>query len=211
MKRFSENFLNYVGQIRLYSLADLILMLIALSAGMREFLGVILLHLGFLLYLEFRHKHAYRKEFHLILWPIFIVLGVLLYYKAAVIGFLLASFLYSEKNKGYFGSFSPLFRGLQLYFLVSGLIGFAEPLSFAAAGLTFCRNFAGDLRDVVKDKKDNYKTLPIIFGIKRNFRDAHLIALLVTSFAWWFLSGINILWLIGVFAVEILTYDLTPR
>jgi hypothetical protein len=203
--------LNLFGQIRVYSLIDLTVFSIALHANHYQIAGIILLHLGFLLFLEFTHKHEFRVAFPKYLWCILLILGIIFYKNIAVVGFLLCSYFYVKKNSLTFGWSGPFFRGLQYYFLASGVIGFLNPISFLVAGLLIIRNFAGDLRDVSKDRKDGYKTLPIIFGLNKDFKHIHLITMLGTTFVWWYLSGINTLWLIPIFIIQVGSYNLTPR
>ena len=139
------------------------------------------------------------------------IAGVAFYPNVAVLGFLVCSFFYVKKNLPKFGWAGPFFRGLQYYFLSAGIIGFLNPISFLASGLLFTRNFAGDLRDIVKDRKEGLKTLPIIFGLNKDFKHIHLITMLGTTAVWWFLSGISALWLIPIFVMQIGSYNLTPR
>ena len=208
---FKSKFLNYIGQIRLYSIVDLVLLLLAINISRREFFGVILLHLGFILYLEFKHQHSYREKFPSLLWILLILAGILLYSKIAVIGFLIASFFYVEKKNTLFSPLAPVFRGLQYYCIIGGLIGFYTPISFLAGGLIFCRNMAGDFRDVAKDKKEGLKTLPIIVGFNRNNTYIHLVFLLITSLIWWYLSNLTSIWLLIAYIIEIFSYNITPR
>lgn len=204
-------FMNLFGQIRIYSLIDLILFSLAIHANSFQFTGILLLHLGFLLFLEYTHKHKFRVAFPKYLWFILLILGAIFYNNIAVIGFLVSSFFYVKKSQRQFGSLSPFFRGLQYYFLAGGIIGYTNSISFLAAGVLTLRNFTGDLRDTTKDQKDGYKTLPIIFGIKKNYKNIHLLTLMGTTTIWWYLSGINIVWLIPIFLVQIASYNLTPR
>ena len=206
-----KNFANYLGQIRIYSLLDFILLLIAIEANAYELAGAILLHIGFLLYLEYVHKHPYRKSFNPSLWIIFTILGIIFYAKIAVLGFLLFGFLYAEKQRKLLGPYSPIFRGMQIYFLVAGIIGLTAPLSFFAGALIAIRNFAGDLRDVTKDKKEGMKTLPSVFGFKEDYKNLHLICLFSTSLAWIYVADLSPLWLLPIYFVEIVTYNITPR
>lgn len=207
----TEYLLNLAGQIRIYSLVELIVICIAIKADWFSFAGIILLHLGFLLYLESVHKHKYRAGFPKYLWIGLICAGIVFYNNPAVIGFLVFSFLYAKKNIRCLSPYSPLFRGVQCYFLISGVIGFLSPLSFVFLGISAVRNFIGDLRDVTKDRKEGLKTLPIVLGFKKDMKRAHLIALLFTTLAWWYLSGISVLWLVALYLVQIGSYDLTPR
>jgi len=166
-----KNYLwNIITQIRIYSLADLIIFLILLGANGSEFIGVILLHISFLFYLEAVHKHSYRVYTPNIIWITLGILGMIFYNNIAVLGFIVFSYLYTKKNSSFLGYYSPIFRGLQYYFLSSGIVGFLHPLSFVSLILITIRNFIGDLRDVSKDKKEGLNTLPIILGFRNSIK-----------------------------------------
>lgn len=206
-----STFMNLLGQLRLYSLIDLVLFSLAIQADRSQMIGIVLLHIGFLLFLEFTHKHSFRVAFPKYLWVAFFIGGSILYKNIAVVGFLMCSLFYVKKNSPAFGWFAPLSRGLQYYFLASGVIGFLNPVSFLAGGLLALRNFFGDLRDTVKDRKEGYKTLPVIFGLKRDFKYLHLLATLGTTFVWVCLSSINIVWIVPLFFIQVVSYSWTPR
>lgn len=206
-----SNLLNYFGQLRIYSIVDLMILLFASFIGMREFFGVIFLHVGFILYLEFRHKHTYRRNFAPYLWGIFWIIGIISYWNISVIGFLLASIFYAEKKRIGLSPLAPFFRGLQYYFIIAGLVGFSAPLALISGFLLIIRNFAGDLRDITKDKKEKLRTLPIVLGFRHDHKYIHLASLLITSLIWWHFSDLEIAWLLIAYAIEIATYNLTPR
>jgi len=203
--------LNILGQIRLYSIIDLIFFSLALKADNPTIAGIILLHLGFIFYLEHTHKHSNREKLPQLVWITLTIAGIYYFNNIAVLGFLIFSFLYSHKNENYLGPFSSFFRGAQYYFLVAGVLGFTNPLAFLSMGLLIARNFTGDLRDATKDKREKMKTLPIILGFKKDFKHLHLIAILITTLVWWSLTEISIIWLISSYILQILTYNLTAR
>jgi len=203
--------LNLLGQIRIYSLIDLIILLIAIDTPKLKFIGVILLHLGFLLFLEYTHKHKYRVKFPKYLWILFILIGIVLYNSPLVLGFLVFSFLYAKKNLPILCPYSPIFRGIQSYFLVAGVIGLFNPFSFLVGILLLLRNFAGDLRDITKDQKEGMNTLPVILGFSNNVKYIHLIFILFTTFIWWYLADISIIWILIAYMLQIGSYNLTPR
>ncbi|MCK5040102.1 MAG: hypothetical protein KAR87_03985 [Candidatus Aenigmarchaeota archaeon] len=209
--RSKNSLLNLLGQIRVYSLIDLILLIIAIKADNFQLIGVIFLHIGFLLFLEYTHKHKYRMPFPKYLWAFLFLSGIVFYKSFFVIGFLICSFFYAKKNLPNFSPYSPFLRGLQSYFLTSGIIGFLNPISFLAGGLLALRNFAGDLRDITKDKKEKMKTLPIILGFNKDMKHIHLVFLLLTTFTWWNISDLSIIWLIVIYLIQIMFYNLTPR
>ncbi|MES2471099.1 MAG: hypothetical protein V4526_02630 [Patescibacteria group bacterium] len=203
--------LNYLGQLRLYSLADLIILLLAIQATSKEFAGVILLHVGFLAFLESRHSHSYRRKVPNLVWIALGIAGIFLYGHIEVIGFIVFSYLYAKKNKGMAGGFSFLSRGLQLFFLVAGITSFASMLPWVALGAFSVRNLLGDFRDVEKDTKEGMMTMPIVMGMKKGFRYAHLFATMLTTILWWSLGDLHISYLVGALIIEIVTYQWTPR
>jgi len=206
-----KTFLNYLGQFRLYSFTDLILLLIATQTGYLSFLGVLFLHLGFITFLETRHSHPYRKQMPKWLCIFLTIIGIILYGHLEVIPFLLVSYLYVKKTEKYFGYIAPILRGFQYFFLLGGLIGYHNPITWIALLVIFVRNFAGDLRDVAKDINEGIKTLPTLMGLKNNIKYIHLITMLTTSLIWWSFSSLSFWILLLVFVVEITTYNITPR
>lgn len=207
-----EKFLNYLGQLRIYSLADFILLLLAAHATNSELWGAILLHIGFLAYLEHCHAHSYRNRIPLAVPIVLGLTGLSLFSNpVGAGGFIVFSLLYSFKNKKYLGIFSPVARGLQFLFLIYGLTGSFTELAWLAFGALLVRNFLGDMRDVAKDRREGIMTLPVSLGFKRNWTHAHLAFLLLTTFAWWYIAGFSFVVLISLWVIEILTYKLTPR
>ena len=203
--------LNYLGQLRLYSFIDLIILLIATKATTFEFVGVVFLHIGFLAYLETQHQHSYRKKVPKYLWLILSLIGLLLYRHIEGILFIVCSYLYILKTKKSFALSAPIMRGLQYFFLVAGIVGYHNKLTYLALVLIIVRNFCGDLRDIIKDKKENLNTLPIAFGLNRDIKYVHLIAMLTTTFVWFQYANLAIYLLVPIFLIQILTYNLTPR
>lgn len=203
--------INIIGQIRIYSLIDLILFAYAIGSTNIELLGIAFLHISFLFYLEYTHKHNYRLQLSQYVWIFFAIAGIALYRKVTVIGYIIASMLYVKKDKWFFWSFSPIARWLQMYFITAGIVGFLNPLSLLAFILLAIRNFTGDLRDVTKDKNEKMNTLPIILWFKKDYKNSHLLFLFITSFIWWYISGLWIIWLIGIISLQIATYNITTR
>jgi 1,4-dihydroxy-2-naphthoate octaprenyltransferase len=201
---------NYIGQLRLYSLADLILLLLAVKAAAPQFIGVILLHIPFLAYLESSHLHPYRAKMPRWIAYVIAIIGVVTYGRTEGLIYLFFSFLYTQKISK-FGTLGPVFRGLQNLFIIAGIIGYNSSTPYIVGILFFLRNLAGDFRDTQKDKKEGMKTIPIVIGMKRNIRYIHLILMILTSVTWWSLSSIPAIWLLLVITIEVLTYNLTPR
>ncbi|MES3006103.1 MAG: hypothetical protein V4664_04115 [Patescibacteria group bacterium] len=206
MKRFK----NYLGQLRLYSLADLVLLLIALNADTAQFIGVLILHIAFLAYLENKHSHPYRAKVPRWVAYLLAIVGIFIFRKIEGLIYLLFAFLYTKKIKN-LGFMSPLFRGLQNLFIIAAIIGYQSPIAYVASGLLLLRNLAGDFRDLEKDKTERMKTIPILIGMNRNIKHIHLIFTIFTSTVWWYLSPLSILWLLLIIVIQVCTYNLTPR
>jgi 4-hydroxybenzoate polyprenyltransferase len=204
--------LNYFGQLRIYSLIDFVVLLIAAQANVYQFAGVILMHIGFLAYLESKHSHSYRKSVPKYLWIFLTILGMALYgnYIFSIL-FVVCSILYTLKTKKYFAIFAPVMRALQYFFLIGGITGFHNYLPWIALLVIFVRNFAGDVRDVVKDTEEGMKTLPIVIGLKRDIKYIHLITMLMTTTIWWTFTEIPLYLLPIILISQILTYNLTAR
>jgi 1,4-dihydroxy-2-naphthoate octaprenyltransferase len=206
-----KKILNYLGQFRLYSLIDLVLLMIAVKAGYQDFSGVILLHLGFIAYLETKHSHPYREALPKWLWVFLTVVGCLLYQHLEILSFLLCSYLYVKKTQNNWGYLGPLFRALQYFFIVAGIVGYSHPISIVVPLIIFIRNFAGDLRDVAKDIKEHIRTLPILMGFKNNVQHIHLGVMLTSSLIWFLYTNLPPFILVLIFILQIFTYRLTPR
>ncbi len=194
--------LDYLGQLRLYSFVDLIILLIATKATTVEFIGTVF---------EAQHHHSYRKKVPKYLWIILIIVGLLLYGHIEGILFVVCSYLYVLKTKKSFALFAPIMRGLQYFFLVAGIVGYHDNLAYIALVLIIVRNFCGDLRDITKDKREKLNTLPIAWGLNRNIKYIHLLTVIITTFIWFQNTNLTIWILIPIFLIEILTYNLTPR
>src|SRR3989344_7293339 len=106
-------FRNYLGQLRLYSLVDLILMVMAYGLNVREMLGATVLWVAFLATLEDAHRHKGRWEIP-DTWPMGFMAGGLLIFGHAASGYVFAIFsvLYCFKNRPRWALVSPLFSGL---------------------------------------------------------------------------------------------------
>lgn len=211
LETLMNKLLNYLGQLRIYSLVDLALMIYVAGARGQVFWGVIILWVGFLAYLENQHKHAYRLKIPRGFWVILIFFGLILFRRVEGIGFVVVSYLYTCKNKKNYGIFAPFFRGMQSFLLVGGVAGFDNILTWLALLLTVGRNLLGDFRDAGKDATEGMKTLPIFFGWKRNLPVVHLLGIWGTTFVWWHYSGLGVAQLLFLWAIQLASYNLTPR
>jgi hypothetical protein len=205
--------LNYLGQLRLYSLVDLILMLY--SGGYRSFdmLGPVLIWVGFLSYLEARHKDTGRAVVPNWVAAIFGVTSLFLFGFWKGLLFSLFSFVYTKKKLRYWGLVSPLCRGLQVLTIMG-----PSQLGWIAAGATALRNLAGDWRDVIQDRTEGRRRVPeglktwaVVLGVKTDWVFLHLFATMSTTFIWWHYARIGISWLLAIYLVQIASYWATPR
>jgi len=128
-----------------------------------------------------------------------------------VVIYILLSYLYTFKNKGWFAFISPIIRGAQNLVLIGYLAGFDTIFPYIVFILIVIRNTAGDLRDTAKDRDEGMKTLPVVLGIKNDYKYIHMFALMGTSFYGWYLTGLPIWWLGLVYIIQVSTYKLTPR
>ena len=110
-----KRLMNHVGQLRLYSFVDLVLLLIAARATSSQLAGGLLLWVGFLLYLENGHRHSCREPFIPYCWVGIWLVGFALFPHAFALAFILLSIAYTRKKWGYWGLVAPIVRGLQSY------------------------------------------------------------------------------------------------
>jgi len=207
-------FLNYLGQIRIYSTLDFLVFAIAMTQNLLEVLGIFLLWPSFLLYLENKHKDELRFPIKNFVWLIPFSGAFLLLPLVPVLFFGLLSYLYAKKKQGrFFGCSAPLWRGLQGLSLA--LFYAKGPIILAASfGLNFLRNVIGDFRDAGDDKRRNIYTLPVVFQFHNNQSWAfygHLLFTLLTTTYWFSLTSIPMHWLFAIFIMQVASYGLTPR
>lgn len=205
-----KKFKNYIGQLRLYSLADLVLFLWAAGATAQAFAGGLVLWIGFLCYLEGKHRHAYRQSLVPYIWLPLLAWGELWYRDWGVV-FFFFGILYAEKKRPGFVAIAPLFRGAQMVALAAPLLGIEHPFTWAAGVLTVFRNLLGDIRDAGKDAQEEVLTIPVLVGLRRNVPYIHLIGMMATSFIWWSWGDMPMWVLFGTWVVQLSTYHLTPR
>ncbi|MCX6784941.1 MAG: hypothetical protein NTV81_03330 [Candidatus Komeilibacteria bacterium] len=205
--------LNYLGQIRIYSFLDLLFFVFAITRDGRFVIGIGLLWLGFLAYLESRHHDKLRLAVSNYLW-IFFLLGAI----AAKIPiwlclvFSVCSYFYAKKKQGVFwGATSPFWRAGQNSLIA---LAYAPALVLVVFVITGLRNLIGDWRDVYFDKKEGLKTIPVLLGVTKNqpwAYYAHLGLVCLTTGFWFYYAQLDPRWLILVVIVQIASYPLTPR
>ena len=205
--------LNYLGQLRLYSLVDLMLMLLAAgaSAASPRFWGAVFLWVGFLAHLEAVHHDKGRESVPRILaWLLWLQALKLWYDNITGDVFILSSLVYAQKKNWRLGLLSPLMRGLQTLVIVGSISGYDQVFTWLAAALTIVRNLLGDLRDSQEDAEEAIRTWPSVLGLEsRPF--AHYFGMFGTTIVWWVYAGLPAWVLLVILIFETATYWLTPR
>lgn len=205
--------LSYLGHLRIYSLSDLWFLLAVAGATGRPLWGALLLHVGFLAFLEYYHEHRQREPVPGVLpWLILFLCGLIMYGRPEVGGwYIILSILYSMKKQGYWGLISPFARGAQTFVLLFPFLTSHTCLVWTAAAAMIARNLLGDLRDVEQDRREGLHTWPVVLGLRRDLVFVHLFGVIGTTWLWWWFS--SVLWLVplGINLIEIITYWLTPR
>lgn len=206
-----RSFINYFGQLRMYSYVDIVLMLIAFKADMITILSCSLLWFGFLIHLEWQHRDKGRLFWPIWAWIIPWVFGIIIHPSIFQIPFIVTCVAYSFKKRfRWIGLISWIINGSIKAWMVAMIPG---PLwgILLVGGLMCIRNLAGDIRDAGKDSTERVLTLPVVLGLKKNVPYIYPVCLVVTSTLWVYIGGISFLWLIPVFIIQGLTYHLTPR
>lgn len=203
--------MNYIGQLRLYSLVDLVLLLIAARLTTPQLAGALFLWIGFLLYLENGHRHSNRALFPPYCWAVFWLAGALLFPPLHATAFIFLSILYTKKKQGNWGLAAPAVRGLQAYMLVAAVPGWDAQLALFAGVLTVMRNVMGDVRDIKKDSEEGMKTWPMILRLPELVFPIHLLGVIATTVIWWHVAGLPPVTLLAAIFIEVATYKWTPR
>ena len=207
-----EAALNYLGQLRLYSYADLLLLLLALGASAAEIVQCSLLWFGFLIFLEWLHRDRGRLAWPWYAWAAPWAAAATLDPTAALAPFFAVAIAYSHKKRfSLLAAVSPLLNGA----IKGTLVVVIAPDEFAAIALvtavTALRNLAGDFRDVVKDRTENVATLPVRLGLAKDMPVLYPLSLLATSILWTAVGSLSVWYLAGAIAIQAATYRLTPR
>lgn len=201
---------NYIGQLRIYSFVDLILLFILAGATSIEIFGCSLLWFSFLIFLEFIHKDKGRNRWSVYAWIIPFTVGILIIYKIEILFFILSVALYTYKKKYPLGLISPIINGLLKTSLIMLITDDINILLIVFILMTI-RNLAGDIRDAYKDSKENIITLPVKLGYKIHTPYVYPLFLGFTSFVWVFMSDMSLLIIFPVWFIQFQTYHLTPR
>lgn len=204
--------LNYLWQLRPYSYADLLLLLIACRASGREIAGGSCLWFGFLIHLEWQHRDANRLRWPGFVWVLTWVIGLVLLFRVSSFIFLGFAILYSLKKRiKVIGVFSFLINGCIKGCLVATLNSSNTAMIALVIIVMSIRNLAGDIRDAGKDAAEGVTSLPILLGYRRNTATIYPVCLVATSVLWTILGGLSG-WLLAIaLIIEWGTYHRTPR
>jgi hypothetical protein len=208
-----KSLLNYLWQLRPYSYADLLLLLIACRANGQEILGGSCLWFGFLIHLEWQHRDVNRLRWPGFVWVLTWAIGLVLLFRVSAFIFLGLAILYSLKKRiKVIGIFSFLINGCIKGCLVATLTSSTPALIIALVVVVMSiRNLAGDIRDAGKDAAEGVMSLPVLLGYRRNTAMIYPACLVATSVLWTILGGLSG-WLLAIaLIIEWGTYYRTPR
>ncbi|TFF36194.1 hypothetical protein [Mucilaginibacter psychrotolerans] len=203
--------LNYFGQLRMYSYVDIILMMVAFRADTMMIVSCSFMWFGFLIHLEWQHRDRGRLVWPVWAWIIPWIAGIIIHPSAFQIPIIATCAAYSLKKRyRWIGLISWIINGGIKAWMVAMI---PAPLwgIYLVGGLMCLRNLAGDMRDGGKDSAEKVFTLPVALGLKKNIPFLYPSCLVATSIIWVCIGGISFLWLVPVFFIQSLTYNLTPR
>lgn len=207
-----KQYLNYLWQLRPYSYADLLLLLIACRADAREILGASCLWFGFLIHLEWQHKDRGRLKWPWFAWVLVWAAGLVLLFRVSSFIFLSLAILYSLKKRiKPIGTFSFVINGCIKGCLVAAVTSSSLALIILVTVVMSIRNLAGDVRDAGKDSAEGVVTLPVLLEYRRNTSIVYPACLVATSILWTVLGRLPWWLLAAALIVEWATYHRTPR
>lgn len=209
---FGKHVLNYVGQLRLYSYVDLVLLLLAVDASALEIVQCSLLWLGFLVFLEWRHRDRGRLRWPWYAWGGLWATAMVMGHVPELLPFFAVAIAYANKKRfTILAMVSPLVNGAIKGALVLIVARTRVDAIVIVTLLTAIRNLAGDFRDVIKDRSEKVATVPVRLGVRRDLPALYPTALVMTS-TFWTVWGSLPAWLLAIaVAVQLATYRLTPR
>jgi 4-hydroxybenzoate polyprenyltransferase len=207
-----KTIINYVGQMRIYGIIDISVFALAVGCSLIEMIGVVLLWICFLLYLESIHRDALRLTIRRFVWLIVGIPTLFILPWWLPVAFMLAGYMYTKKKTNrFFGITSPLWRGIQGALIA---VAFMPEFAFLAFVVYAIRNLIGDFRDIGDDWNNGTHTLPVCIGFRKNQTWAfwgHLATVIGTTLLWSWYADLNITIILLCVVGEIITYPLTPR
>lgn len=210
--RTPENMKNYFGQLRAYSYIDLVLLLIAAGANVREIAICSLLWFGFLIYLEWLHKDKGRLRWPWAAWMGPWAAATIWAHSPAVVAFFIVCVAYTlKKHVPALASLSPLTNGAVKATLLLFVAAASAPFAVIVWAATATRNLLGDMRDIEKDRSEHVYTIPVRLGLQRDIWWLYPLGLASTTALWTMMAGLPLWVLACAWIVEAATYRLTPR
>lgn len=207
-----QSALNYLWQLRPYSYSDLVLLLLACGANGRQMVGISLLWFGFLIHLEWQHKDRGRLRWHWMAWIIPWMAAIYLIWEPIVVLFFVFAILYSLKKRvSILSPFSFMVNGSIKAALVALIPGVGLSTILTVGIIMAIRNLIGDIRDAQKDYVEGVKSLPVVFGYKRDTAFVYPAFLIATSVLWTIRGAIPWWALTLAIVIQLGTYRLTPR
>ena len=207
-----KSYLNYFWQLRPYSYADLLLLLIACRADEREILSASCLWFGFLIHLEWRHKDVGRLRWPWFAWVLVWSVGLVLQFRVSSFILLGFAILYSLKKRiKTIGPFSFVINGCIKGCLVATLASSSAMIIALVTVVMSIRNLAGDVRDAGKDSAEGVVSLPVLLGYRWNTGVVYPACLVATSVLWTVLGDLPWWLLASSLIIEWATYHRTPR
>ena len=204
--------MGYLKLLRLYSLVALLSLLFVAGASLytRLFLGAVVLWIGFLAFLESRHKHEGRSCVPTWVAIGLLTAGALIFWQWEGLVYIALSILYSRNNQWKWGRASPFFRGFQEAVVVHGIVHTWSGLIAVAGIWTGVRNFAGDMRDSHRDRQDGVHTWPADLNWESNLW-LHPLMMLVSPVLWWHFGHFSFWWVLAAWPIQLLAYWWIPR
>jgi hypothetical protein len=212
MNKYLQLFLNYTGQLRIYSFVDLLVFATAFTRDLSVISGIALLWISFLVYLENRHHDPLRLPIYRYAWLFPYIFSITLLPELTWLTFSLFSYLYTKKVEGGIWSISaPFWRGLQ-----TGALAFQFDVHLAVLAfvLIFIRNIIGDVRDASTDKQRGIITIPVVYGAHKNHPwafYAHILFTITTTIIWFQFSFLDHRLILPTAILQLVLYPLTPR
>ncbi len=208
---YPSTFVNYFGQLRMYSAVDFVLLLIMLNVRPIGMASVLTLWFGFLIFLEWLHRDSGRALWPAWAWLVCLVFGIWIYPHPCQMAVCATAFGYALKKIKWMGIFSPALIGLLKVFLVFPFSQSSLQVLLVVWFAMAVRNLCGDIRDAGKDFMNGQQTIPVAMGYRRNTKYVYPLALATTSFVWAVWGHLPI-WSLGLaWTIQIATYRLTPR
>jgi hypothetical protein len=202
---------NYVGQLRIYSLADLAELLVVAGATDGLLRAAIMMHVGFLAFLEFYHEHEEREPVD---WKVALITmwqGAIWFGSQLGEWYMFFSVTYAMKKHGRWALVSPFARGAQTFVVLYRFLPLGSPLLWAATLAMIVRNLVGDWRDVDQDDEEGLQTWPVVLGWQQDRLYLHLVATIATTWLWWAFGAISWRWPLFINFAQVVTYWWTPR